>query len=858
MLACLAGAVQGAPQLFAQPAHQSPVRGAGDDLLLLAGDGLERGISVWSASTTNPAFLAPEPDLVGAEPVEVVAVTGAPHAVVVRLPPGLRDGDIRRLRVRDVRGQWSAPVTINDPRPLWFSPSFAYATQKLADLPRTLRIVGRNLRPSFGASLQVRLQAASASLALPTAKQDDATGDVLLTAKLPSRLDPGRYRVQVGDERAGWIELDEAFEVLADRAAPREFAIDDAAFGGCRPDDGRDDTACMGRAIDAARFSGGGMVRLRDGTWDLADGAGATLGREGLVLPPGVGVLGNGAVRTRLHRHADWNVRTPSGAAFTLLGENRVEGLRMRDLKPWRAGDPDAPFLRLGRIGPDGLGAGEAVRDVVVTATVFDRTHPAIADAGVPLSRIFITYNLFGAWDAAIRLSGNRFEMQRPFRLDDSVIRDNVFMPGEYLDESGDQGTLASEIGASRRLDFSGNVADGSATDFVDPAARARGWRAAFFWHMNNNHERLLVAQNRIQCSGDLVGDGEAIAFDNNANTYAFREPARVRDAGPDWIEVEEPMLRRQNGRELDPAVYYREHWLQVVDGRGLGQARRIQEVTSVSAGRTRLTIAPPWDVVPASNDSRVMMSRKFWQAYVVGNVVDQRTPLCRKSNRTREQGGVISMWASTADSLVGGNVQYDTDGILYQQSYTAPDAACADCAAEAFLHTALDVRGNRVEGEYDWQSDCSGSGIQGSHSASRESVPPTVAFGINVSGNRVRRADGLRGGAISTPRTWYAGAAPHRWPLVQNTLIHHNQIADIEGAPPLRVCGGGDGGPRAGIALPDARLIWNTVLHANRCERVALPLRDEASATTRLCSAPMRGAPDSCECARDEMSEGP
>ena len=94
----------------------------------------------------------------------------------------------------------------------------------------------------------------------------------------------------------------------------------------------------------------------------------------------------------------------------------------------------------------------------------------------------------------ALELGGNYFKSTSRFRIDDSVIAHNVFKPGSFLDITNRLGPIASEVGASHRLDFSDNVADGAAADYLYSPGDARGWRAGFFFHMNDDHEMLLIS----------------------------------------------------------------------------------------------------------------------------------------------------------------------------------------------------------------------------------------------------------------------------------------------------------------------------------------------------------------------------
>jgi hypothetical protein len=162
-------------------------------------------------------------------------------------------------------------------------------------------------------------------------------------------------------------------------------------------------------------------------------------------------------------------------------------------------------------------------------------------------------------------------------------------------------------------------------------------------------------------------------------------------------------------------------------------------------------------------------------------------------------------------------------------------------------FQTALEIRGNTVDGEYAWLSDCSESGITGSYAASPtpESPPPVLSFGVSISHNTLSRADGFRGGAVDITSSWFRGPPPDDWPLVQNMLIFGNVIRDISGPPPVPLCRR-PMRARIGIRLDGPGNIRDAVLYDNACERVDTALDDKGTRTARICSSSQQ---DRCEC---------
>jgi hypothetical protein len=839
-----------APRLYSLASYQSPVRGDPDDLLVLAGDSLSAGlVAVYQAYAA--AGIPQHPQRVPADAsalsgvAPIVSTAGLPYQLMIRLPPVMLEHRPYRIWVKGPGDEWSNGVSINDSRPLWFSPSEAYSTAPLANLPRYIKVIGRNLFALDGGLPAVRLigpkryelSGATGESATPVSQ------DFVLERLLPKTLEPGQYRVELQTSETTWIPIPEqSFTVHADPKQAREFDVSDAAYGQCRPDDGQDDTGCVAKAIEAARSAGGGAVVFGRGTWNIAPGV--------LIVPPLVEIRGRGDAVTRVVRSSKPSA-SAENAEFVLLGRNIVSGITFADAETSRPHSDVRPILQIGRrYNTDARPQVESVvaSDVVITRNVFDRTDGAIVDGGNPLQRLYITFNQFGDYRLGLNLGGNRYNVRRRFGISDAVIVHNRFAPGSYLDVELGQGAIASEIGASQRVDFSSNVADGASREYLYSKNDAPGWRAAFFWHMNDNHEMLLISDNAVNCSGDKDGDGEAIALDGNANTFGLANRGLVLRANRDSVGIAGPLKGAQNNRAVDVDTYYVGHWLRIDAGPGIGQSRRIVAIRrSVESPGVTFQVAPPWDVVPMPNVSTVSVAREFWQTMIIGNNVDQRKPLCLKSNRTRPRGGNISVWGQSADTVVEGNHQFDTDGIVFQQGYGAEDAACADCRTWTSIPSFLEIRNNSIDGEYDWNSACSHSGIMGSYGASPSphAPPPLLSFAVSIAHNRIASADGLTGGAISIVPTWFSGPPGYENPLLEGLAIHHNEIRNISGTPPQAACGYVQDG-RYGIVLQGDRHIDGTVLYANTCENVMKPLRDNAFRTKRECGSHLA---NSCEC---------
>jgi hypothetical protein len=490
---------------------------------------------------------------------------------------------------------------------------------------------------------------------------------------------------------------------------------------------------------------------------------------------------------------------------------------------------------------------------------------------------------VFQAYQDDIFYGGNSNREEIKFQVADSVVAHNTFYPGDYYAPQNVQGVIATQIGAAHHLDFSHNLAEGRGA--LSPPTSAGhcstlpsgcGWRAAHFWHMNNNHEMMLVSDNVTTCTGDKAGDGEAIVFDNNKNDPGLSSARTVTAASAGSVTVPGPW--RLVGPEI-PEDYYTTYWAQIVDGKGVGQTRKI--IDYLTGPEIQLFVSPPWDVLPEPGSSRATVLRQDWQIHVVDNVVDIRG--CEKDNPNEPSSGSIYFHGNTADSSIVSNEQFESDGIKLGAGYSVEHDSFITWAKFQYFN---EVRDNAVVGEYNF-NDCepavcpgkccnpntccvgecdfvdyacdeveccspetccapehSWSGIELVFGADPDSPAPVIGHGNSIAHNAVSAADALRGGAITVDRGWYPPPTPYQY---KNTLIHHNQISDLE-----RLDGEGeclpynpfrrDGG--VGIHIQES-YTWNTVLYANTFENVCFDVVDFGTDTVTVGSpAPGRTPP--------------
>ena len=836
------------PTLFSQSAYESPVRGDPGDLLMLPGAGFAgTDTVVYQAVTDTTQPLTPPASIptqstanIGVAPI--ISSLDVPHSLTVLLPTVMQTDQSYAVWVQDVNGEWSNGIEINDARPLWITPDSSYVAAYTANLPRYLKVVGRNLQPAPGSTTQVQLTGPSTYLL--TATDDNyptnAIDRYMADVSLPIGMPAGSYSVQVSRDGVSWIGVasGQKLTVNPDPVAAATFPV--SAYGGCVPNGNTDDTPCIVQAIAAARAAGGGSVVFGPGVWDMSNNNQTGVVYFGVLVPVGVNLVGAGASSTTIRRDITWSMSTP---IFTLQGGNTVENITFQDAYVYQPTDAGHMLVELG-VAPANAQSynptdPSTVSGVTITQNVFVQPFVAIQDGGMPIDHLFITNNDFGAYSTGIFLDQTHY-------FSDSVIAYNTFEPGSYINTAIGQGTIPTGLSSGQRVDFSNNVADGTSTEYLyNPSTDPKGFRATFFWSLMGDHEQVLVSQNTSTCAGDKDGDGEAFAFDGNGNTDALPIAEPVLAASANTVTVQGPLLTLSN------STAYGELWVQIGQGTGVGQVRRVASYSNPSAATVVFTVSPAWDVVPAA-DSLVTTAKEYWQVYTVDNFIDQRQPECTKGNANQPAGGTIAMWAGSSDSAIEGNQLYDTSGILYSLAYGVQSSQYGTSPSTAF-QTFLDIRNNIVDGEYSWGTSCSYSGIRGWYGASPDapSAPPIEAYGVSISHNSVTSADDLNGGAIALTKAWYGGPPPSTWQYAENTLVFlnsNNNITNPPSAPSSSYAICARTFSRQGIHFDDP-LAWHTVLYGNSCSNVAQSLSDQGTASLRVCTAGSVPA-NSCECA--------
>jgi hypothetical protein len=869
------------PTIYSQPANESPVRADPDDLLLLPGNGFSASDRVVYSSlqATDPGLTPPAIGTVPSTPTaslgfaDLVSVADVPDTLTVHLPATVSQGYGYALWAINSAGEWSNGVKINDARPLWISPDFAYQTASVANLPRILKVIGRNLQPTPVAGTQVRLTG-PATFTLVASNTIASLSRYVAQVTLPATMALGTYNIDVSRDGVSWVPLTgtngssaQTFTVLANPVAPPVVSVDDYSCDTVTPDD----TTCVVAAIKAAANTstypneatvafGARTYRLsQPGTWP-GNTSSNGVDFEGILVPKHVNLQGAGINSTIVARGTGWfRGQTPVASLFNLQGNNTVQGFTFADNNPYTAASGSSGNNAALSIGIDanyahviGLQA-PATSYVVISQNDFRVPFIGIQNRGLPADHLFITYNTIGGYQNGLILGpqGNVFpDGQYQYHLVDSVVAYNTFAPSSYPE------TIASQIGGNQRFDFSNNTADGTATSHLYSPSDQKGFAAAFFWNLAGNRELSLISQNTAKCSGDkLSANGEAFALDG-ANALAHggfsQHVAAVTAATSSGTSNSTVTV---NTLPVAGTFGFPGQWLQVVQGPGVGQLRKVTSY-SATASTATFVVSPAFDVLPQAG-SAVTVGLEDWQTYIVANLADHSSPLCVNGPKSPASGGMITFYAQTADSVIEGNQLNSTSGIQLSHQYVV-DTVTPTNPAGLMLQSSNEVRNNNINGAINFGGQFGRSGIVTTRFVSPgvgpAPAPPVMSFGASIAGNVISIPGAPDvGGAIEFGFADDAGtrnsnlnsngvACTSTYRLIDTPLAFHNDLSGpsgigVDNYVPFQLPAGCSASLRDG-------LVWHPVFYANACHGVSLV--DNGVGTVASCSASMTNA---CEC---------
>jgi hypothetical protein len=538
VLGCIASrlpAADAAPLVYVAPAYESPVRGDPDDLLLIPGYGLSATDTVVYQAVSNTNSVPAHPTSVPTSSTStlglaaVVNAADVPYSLAVRLPTAIQVGQSYALWVHDAADEWSAPLLINDARPLWITPDSAFSTAQTPGVARELKAVGKNLQsaPESTVGTLVRLIGNTTGMTYTLSARNtnddpempEAVERYAAVVTLPDTLAVDQYTVEVSRDGVSWVSLlgnaqapPQLFTVLADPVAKPVFQVSDPQFadpvsGPCQPNDNVDDTYCIIMAVRKATQAGGGTVVLGPGSWTMSNSGNfgtniqysdranflpgqcpASVPRQtcgvswyGVLLPAGVDLQGSGptgAGATIIDEAVSWNAPGQSLSLFVAQGSNTISGIAFVDHHDYRSNtSAPPPTLKLGvnwwfaHIWS--VSDPVTVSHVTITNNLFDKPWVAVGNGGLPMDHIYVTDNIFGgAYVVAFAASGdgndtrNLVPAQRVYPYMPYHLSDSIVTRNAFYPSSFQQ---SPDVGTGGLL--AANIDSGVRVDFSDNQA---------------------------------------------------------------------------------------------------------------------------------------------------------------------------------------------------------------------------------------------------------------------------------------------------------------------------------------------------------------------------------------------------
>lgn len=512
--------------------------------------------------------------------------------------------------ISGVRGP-SAPFVLNEPTPWWIQGDRGRA----ASPGGWLRVFGRSL--SFDAKAQMALKRGDDRVELPLQQQDQWSA----MAPLPAKLAPGAYEVFVhnghggpaGWRRAGTVDIAVHKEVWEDQI----FNVVD--FGAV-PNDRAGDTQALRAALAAAGQSGGGIVHLPRGRYQI---------HGTLEIPPFTLLRGESLELSQLY----WpDVQKPPAALIKGSHDFGVEDLfitsgnYLNGIVSGRLADPTSGRVIVRRVRM------RLLRDQYVSAEERLRRH-SLPGHALDLEGEFVRIT-----DCDIVTSGRGGSFALRVRY--GQVTGNRFING------------GNSISGSENLIFENNIVTGGGVS-VSPAPRYQ--------------RNIYFANNRLE--RNFAHDREAMTLNGGAHTYL----GAVTNVASTRLVLADSSMTWRNGAD---------HWINggimILAGRGAGQLRRIRHID----GRT-VEIDRSWTIEP-DDSSLIAISYFRERHLFAGNHVEDASIALQLNssliegivagNTSARAGGFhnFGMWKGGGPEP-SWYVQYFDDEILEGNAYRGP-----------------------------------------------------------------------------------------------------------------------------------------------------------------------------------------
>jgi hypothetical protein len=599
----------------------SPMRNSQAPVLLRVSDAIKPGqpFSIngeWLDSKKLEILLSTEDGITPAADAlraSIIQVDDEGHFIVALLPPQINPG-IYFLWVRNHAG-CSTSIILNQPRPLFLSEFEAWEGQKI-------QIVGRNFDPGeYGSKGAPRVRLADGGNIYEALVVDH--NPFAITIMIP-RVDPRKYWVDVSTDGLLWRRLpaEEGLSIVPAGKDPLDLGVawaDHFHWGrvfnvvdyGVPITGTVDVTAKVQAVVDTIKRAGGGVVYFPAGKYKLS----------GISLPADVILRGAGVSKSKL-------ISTAVGGNFIhSTGDGAVYGHQGIAHLTVELDDPNVrpdAFFWLGE--PWGKNNNVNDRSARTASELFLKNvnldyplSPPTKGAGqrgiglewIGKSRALCEDCRFVGYCAVpyINCIGNYYSLKR-----------NYF---EYC--------TGVVVNTGSRCFYENNKLVG----------RRQYARTEDDLHGLFARDRAYMANNVVEGMGSLGdnNDGEALCVEV---PNAYFNCGSVVTGSASALKVS-PQVQLEA-----PLVQFSYLAVAIVDGRGLGQLRR---VTGVDSSGNSLSVTPSWDVVPDSTSTFTLILP-----------LDQVT-FYRNSIRDCWKG--LWFFGNSYDSVQVENTCKDTEGVF-------------------------------------------------------------------------------------------------------------------------------------------------------------------------------------------------
>jgi hypothetical protein len=541
------------------------------------------------------------------------------HFLVASLPPQMPPGAFT-VWVRNSAG-CSASISMNHPRPLYLSEYEAWAGQQM-------KIIGRNFDPAeFGAAGRPHVRLVNDVGGCFTAQVINHN-PYAITFRVPEAA-VTRYWVEASIDGKGWRRppASEALKIVSAGKDPLGLGVAwadkfqwhrvcDVTKSGVPTNGGDDVTAQVQKVVETAKAAGGGVVYFPAGRYELSR----------IALPADIVLLGAGAKKTTLVSASIGGNFIDSSGDGAIAGRQGVACLSIETRNPNVR--PDI-FISLGE--PWGQNNNVSDLRVRTAAEMFVKS----VNLNYPLTGPAVTTGQRGIgveWIGKQRAICEDCNFvgyhAQPYI---SMITDYYSVKRNYFEYS----TGYIVCCGSRSFYENNRIVGHRKHSAVSGDYDLHGLFA---------RDRAYMANNVVDGVGSL---SSGMGDDNDGEALCVEVPDAAFNYGSVTAASETTLTVNPQVPLIAPQVSFGHLSVAIIDGRGLGQLRRVIRVDSQN---NELTIEHPWDVIPDATSAFTLILPLEQVTFFRNSATD-----CTKG-----------MWffGNTYDSVMAENNTTDCEGL--------------------------------------------------------------------------------------------------------------------------------------------------------------------------------------------------